>query len=291
MNLKAYDRATREAIIAAGQDRELFTLCGNGMSADYLIKSTAVQCDHQGEYVYAELTQVSNALLAPPKETPAPWQGPEDGLPPVGTVCDFSPSGAGSIAWQKVEIVAHFKASIGLVAAYVPVNGTRQINQAAAGRFRPIRTPEQIKTALQRLHDGHWEALKGQLAVSPTAWNGPEDGLPPVGLEVEVLWSSVANSFCTGLIVGHDADRAVFRFTTGDRKGEYQADKLYFDRHKGQMNFRPIRTPEQIKAEQREKDIVELLNVFPTLNGSPLAYAQAAIDAGYRKFEIVDEQP
>lgn len=196
MNLKAYDRATQEAIIAAGQDRELFTLSGNGVSVDYLIKSTIIQCDHQGEYVYAELTQVSDALLTPPEET-------------------------------------------------------------------------------------------------PTTWRGPEDGLPPVGLEVEVLWSSLKGEYVTGKVLAHDEGRAVYRFTSGERKGEYQADGCFFSMDRPPLPIcRPIRTPEQIKAEQREKAVAKLAAVIRDSGWKSPEILAAYLDSqGYCKFEIVDEQP
>jgi hypothetical protein len=141
MNLKAYDRATREAIIAAGQDRELFTLNGNGVRADYLIKSIVTQCDHQGEYVYAELTQVSNALLTPPEETPTTWRGPEDGLPPVGTVCAVLNSTLGSPKWERCTILYSGKKRV----MYDSESCEERVAFIEDLKFRKARTPEQIK--------------------------------------------------------------------------------------------------------------------------------------------------
>ena len=113
-----------------------------------------------------------------------------------------------------------------------------------------------------------------------TSWRGHGDGLPPVGLEVE--WKEKT---------GYQWVAATVLFISEKSAVLQRSDGFEWQMATGRAVFRPIRTPEQIKAEQREKDIAELLNVFPTLNGSPIAYAQAAIDAGYRKFEIVDEQP
>lgn len=100
---------------------------------------------------------------------------------------------------------------------------------------------------------------------NPT-WNGPEDGLPPVGLEVEVLWSSIAKVYVTGKILAHDGDRAVFRFTTGERKGEYQADKPHSQYGADLPNFRPIRTAEQLDAEERERVADEMVRRFALHN-------------------------
>lgn len=91
--------------------------------------------------------------------------------------------------------------------------------------------------------------------VAPFTWNGPEDGLPPVGLEVEVLWSSIKGDYVTGKILAHDEGRAVFRFTSGNRKGEYQSDGVFFSTGVDKLpTFRPIRTAEQLAAEKREAD-------------------------------------
>lgn len=108
-------------------------------------------------------------------------------------------------------------------------------------------------------HLGHWAESKctnewldaNAVALKLTAptWNGPEDGLPPVGLEVEVLWSSINEQYVTALILAHDEGRAVFRFTSGQRKGEYQAERISTYNAGALSNFRPIRTAEQLAAE------------------------------------------
>lgn len=70
------------------------------------------------------------------------WTG--EGLPPVGTVCEFASLGVHAATWRKVEILAHFMGNSTMVAVYVPVEGDRACDQAIAQCFRPIRTPEQI---------------------------------------------------------------------------------------------------------------------------------------------------
>lgn len=104
----------------------------------------------------------------------------------------------------------------------------------------------------------HWS----KRPVTPT-WNGPEDGLPPVGCEIEVLWSSTKREYVTGKVLAHDEDRAVFRFTSGERKGEYQADKPHSQHGADLPNFRPIRTAEQRAAEEhRSKYMPELIKLW-----------------------------
>jgi hypothetical protein len=94
-----------------------------------------------------------NGMIERPK--PAQWSGPQDGLPPVGTVCEvrinFTP-------WQEVEIIAHFK-NKAMVAAFIPVGDVdKRVNQAIADCFRPIKTTEQLaaeqrETAIREIMD------------------------------------------------------------------------------------------------------------------------------------------
>lgn len=82
---------------------------------------------------------------------PAPWSG--EGLPPAGTVCEFISDMDDGSDWHpqlrngmRVEVIAHFNTGASDVAAFVfDYDGTtRQVEQAVADCFRPIRTPEQI---------------------------------------------------------------------------------------------------------------------------------------------------
>lgn len=103
--------------------------------------------------------------------------------------------------------------------------------------------------------------------ITPT-WNGPEDGLPPVGLEVEVLWNLHPREYVSCKVLAHDEGRAVFRFTSGKRKGEYQSDLLYFSAGNKTPNFRPIRTAEQLAAEaHRAKYMPQLVKLWDADTG------------------------
>lgn len=108
--------------------------------------------------------------------------------------------------------------------------------------------------------------------VVPSPWNGPEDGLPPVGLEVEVLWSSACGAYVKALVVGHDREQAVFRFTSGEREGEYRAERCTTYNGGALTNFRPIRTPEQLAAEERERIADDLVQRFAFPTGSPVPW-------------------
>lgn len=81
-----------------------------------------------------------------------PWNG--QGLPPVGTVCEFAgfnpeetlPSDP--MIGDRVTVIAHFKSGSIDVAAFTflapPEFEYLQVAQGAYGCFRPNRTPEQI---------------------------------------------------------------------------------------------------------------------------------------------------
>ncbi|MEE5149065.1 hypothetical protein V2J91_23505 [Pseudomonas alliivorans] len=72
--------------------------------------------------------------LAIPK--PAPWNG--EGLPPAGTVCEFSRKGCGN--WGRVEILYVGKQRI----FFRDRDGDELSRSRGDSEFRPIRTAEQI---------------------------------------------------------------------------------------------------------------------------------------------------
>lgn len=81
------------------------------------------------------------AICARPKSDAAGWNG--EGLPPVGTVCEYND--LINSQWNRVKILAHFTNKVP-VAVFIPDNESqnRTVDQAIAECFRPIRTAEQI---------------------------------------------------------------------------------------------------------------------------------------------------
>lgn len=111
-------------------------------------------------------------------------------------------------------------------------------------------------------------------------WNG--EGLPPVGTVCEChLPGELTNnySWVEAKVIWHNGptECAVVRSTS----------KLAWC-----DEFRPIRTPEQIAAEDRQRAIEDLGEWLSTNCSIPTPHlweaAQKIYDAGYRKFEIVD---
>ena len=106
-------------------------------------------------------------------------------------------------------------------------------------------------------------------------WTGPEDGLPPVGMTIEVAFG-VETNWRKVLIVGTHGTMRVFHIL------ESKIDEPEYAAWGNRFDFRPIRTPEQIAAEQREKDIEELRVLLSNVACDDYHAAVAMIDAGYR---------
>lgn len=102
---------------------------------------------------------------------------------------------------------------------------------------------------------------------SSPAWSG--EGLPPVGTNIE--WFSPIYGWLGGRVVGHDGTVTVVVHNDG-----------YTGCHPHEV--RPIRTPEQIAAEERESHVMAMLN-YDALGGTRRGLAEALYDAGYRKTE------
>jgi len=114
------------------------------------------------------------------------------------------------------------------------------------------------------------------LMKKPTGeWNG--EGLPPVGADIE--WCGCRGGYWVpAKVVATNADQVVVQHAQGQ---DYKPG--CFDVWSAaQMKFRPIRTPEQIAAEEREKAIDELTHGYG--NEALRGWAIYAYDTlGYRK--------
>lgn len=123
-----------------------------------------------------------------------------------------------------------------------------------------------------------------RLVARHSEWSG--DGLPPVGTVCELLWCSTSGRYVGVIILAHDEAGAVYRFTDGEKKGDYGSE------HQGMIgefcNFRPIRTPEQIAAEEREHAVQKMMDDTTVLSGihhNRRLLCAELYDAGYRKQE------
>ncbi|MCO3341477.1 hypothetical protein FA197_11560 [Pseudomonas aeruginosa] len=113
------------------------------------------------------------------------------------------------------------------------------------------------------------------------AWDG--QGLPPVGIEAEIIWDSTDVAYYRAKILAHDEDRVVFRWCEGESKGQYGS---YAVLNFGILpTFRPIRTPEQIASEERSKECDRIFFILSNVKreGNRSDMAEALYDAGYRR--------
>lgn len=131
------------------------------------------------------------------------------------------------------------------------------------------------------------DALKAEKSVE---WNG--EGLPPVGTVCEFAGFNPEETMPTDPRVG-DQVTVIAHFMSGSFEVAaftfYAPPEFeYLQVAQGAYGcFRPIRTPEQIAADERSKAI-EAMEQLGIGNPSRHDLLAALYDAGYRKFEIVD---
>lgn len=99
----------------------------------------------QSESMYNGQIKPSDIVARP---QPKPWSGPEDGLPPVGTVCEVKGCMSHYLKWNKVTVFA----VRGKTVMFDMEDG--RWGQTESHEFRAIQTPEQLReTAIRELMD------------------------------------------------------------------------------------------------------------------------------------------
>jgi len=114
--------------------------------------------------------------------------------------------------------------------------------------------------------------------VQPT-WNG--EGLPPVDVAVEAYFHTDTNPDWLPFTLKYfSEEHVVFQGPIG----ECHMSRRAFDKYG--FKYRPIRTPKQIAAEERETVVAQMLseiNYAPFEASHYLVMAERLCDAGYRK--------
>lgn len=88
-------------------------------------------------------------------------------------------------------------------------------------------------------------------------WTG--EGMPPVGTVCESMWNESRDEWFKAKVFGvNEHFQPIFRWEEGVKKYEYQASPM--SGHRGKPYFRPIRTPEQIAAEEIEAILSWMVN-------------------------------
>lgn len=135
-----------------------------------------------------------------------------------------------------------------------------------------------------------------EVAEKPSPWNGT--GLPPVGIECEYCYTSPSEYYRVK-IIAHDDDKAVYRWVDGPlalKLGDSDNQPLGAVTYP-HPQFRPILTPAQIAAEERERAVDELCAVIvgyyevPKMSERYLMLSRAIYDAGYRKIDTSQPSP
>lgn len=185
--------------------------------------------------------------------------------------------------WDKApEGATHYTPSIGL--GFCPVFW-RSVNGVAVEAWAMSDDHETVKEHFTYDKKG-CPGFKPEKAFARypehPSWDGT--GLPPVGAVCELRmkhggWGEAkikyhGRAICVWLWNRHDGN---------DEQSEHAANP---DR----MEFRPIRTPEQIAAEERQKAVDQMLadyqyTVGPCTHGLVRSQAERLYDVGYRKIE------
>lgn len=151
---------------------------------------------------------------------------------------------------------------VGFTAEYIPVGLT--YTPTADQRFEYVLTLEQI-----------------DLAQANAPWNGPEDGLPPVGteLELQLKVGSTWTVWCPAKVLFCKDNALVF---------QWAAEEVAHPVTLNQVRWRAVKTAEQLAAEERERGIKELMDWANNLSGIFRTQSlfkpfwEAAYDAGLR---------
>lgn len=113
------------------------------------------------------------------------------------------------------------------------------------------------------------EQLAAARAERIPVWNG--EGLPPVGIECE--WHPNVHGWVKVKILGRDGSDTWYR-ASGEEHSQTCRNMAF---------FRPIRTAEQVAAEEREKDIREMASIPKPCGHALYNICADLYDAGYRK--------
>lgn len=100
-----------------------------------------------------------------PRPTTPAWNGPQDGLPPVGTVCEYRWS---SVEWRGATVFAIKTKQDGGECALVDLDGNDWSWSNHPDQFRPIRTPEQIAEQERELAVERMSLIVGDIETVPT---------------------------------------------------------------------------------------------------------------------------
>lgn len=124
-------------------------------------------------------------------------------------------------------------------------------------------------------NDHFWECHFSGAVKRPQEWDGK--GLPPVGTVCEYRVNK--DEWVSGEVFGH-------RVCSNGDVEVFVSLKNSWDYSSAPDRFRPIKTPEQIAAEERLHAIDEMVYLSQRGGSTYKDVMRALYDAGYRKVEV-----
>lgn len=116
----------------------------------------------------------------------------------------------------------------------------------------------------------------------PKQWSGPEDGLPPIGLEVEATYDDGSYSWGYWLntkVLCYGEERTFVNQLSRGTENTWLEGAIT----SAGLKYRPIKTAEQLAAESRESAIRELMDIAQV---DCRVTAARLVDAGFKR-EVV----
>ena len=144
---------------------------------------------------------------------------------------------------------------------------------------------KRVGTANYFYEKGEWVFSGGKpfghpklIARPSAAWSG--DGLPPVGVRCEAAIPHTSGSDNERSFIWIEGSVIAYYEIKGKTYAWFAEDDGFYPPNA--LEFRPIRTPEQIAADEREDAIEEMRVAAGSRNNYPFA---ELYDAGYRKVD------
>lgn len=119
------------------------------------------------------------------------------------------------------------------------------------------------------------------------SWSG--EGLPPVGVVCGKCYNSPSEYYSVKVLAhdSHYGEVVIYRWVDGPLEGELDQSTMHLNMASGSnahWSFRPIRTPEQIAADEREAAIKEMTAGYAKNSDTLAGWAAYVYDTlGYRK--------
>ncbi|MCH9735570.1 MAG: hypothetical protein K0U78_13625 [Actinomycetia bacterium] len=116
-----------------------------------------------------------------PRPSQPQWRGPEEGLPPVGTVCEYQSDVRSWQAGDRVEVLAHRPAKVESVAVVWNLR-TKQARGVIAGVLGPLKSDKEraVEAAMEAAGylniPNHLDSVEARL-VRPAFQNAYDAGL------------------------------------------------------------------------------------------------------------------